>query len=133
MSDFVLDITVKQRAFGICRRVQQRTGQHSVRGKPTTSLSVLVIILVQGTTTNVLEIALNQAIVVGRYITSWLPENSIDVRCTGHDRATVVKDGGAGAGCRAWQSVTLVRKGMHLMGLGSSARWCRKAGCRHQA
>src|SRR5438128_6029881 len=137
MSDFVLDITVKQRAWvGIRARIHPEVLQHSVQGierRCTSRLWVLVINLVQGTTTNVLEIAHNQVIVVGRYTTTWwLPENSIDIHCTGHDRATLVRDVAAGAGCSRKLSVALVRKDMNLMGLGSSGRWCRKAGCRHQ-
>src|SRR5258708_15821824 len=135
MSDLGLDINVKQRAFEIrARRIQHGTGQMSVSGKCTIHLIVLAINLEQGTTTNVTEVALNQAIVVGRYTTTWwwLPENSVDVRCTGHDRATVVRDVGADAGCFRRLSVAPAVKDMHLMGLGSSGRCCRKAGCRHQ-
>src|SRR5258708_34833253 len=125
MSDFGLDITVKQRAFGIrARRIHQRTGQHSVRGKCTTRLSVLAINLEQGTTTNVVEVALNQGIVVGSYITRWLPENSIDICRTGHDRAIMVSyvAADAGAGCFRKLSVAPAVKDMYLMGLGSSGR-----------
>src|SRR6266567_3410915 len=134
MSDFGLDITVKQRAFGIrARRIHQRTGQHSVRGKSTTRLSVLAINLEQGTTTNVVKVALNQGIVVCSYITCWLPENSIDICRTSHDRALVVSDAGAaGDGCFRRLSVAPAVKDMNLMRWGSSGRWCRKAGCRHQ-
>src|SRR5258708_38403921 len=136
MSDLGLDINVKQRAFEIrARRIQHGTGQMSVSGKCTIHLIVLAINLEQGTTTNVTEVTLNQAIVVGRYTTTWwLPENSIDICRTGHDRATMVSDlaGGAGAGCSRKLSVAPAVKDMHLMGLGSSSRWCRKAGCRHQ-
>src|SRR5438477_6125222 len=127
MSDFFLDITIKQRAFGIRARIHPRTGQRSVRGKSTTRLCVLVINLVQGTPTNVTEVTLNQGIVVGRYITSWLPENSIYLCGTGHDRTIVVRDvvaagTGTSAGCFIRPSLTLVRKDMHLMGLDSSGR-----------
>src|SRR5260221_13096265 len=107
MSDFVLDIAGKQRTCGIrAHRIQQRSGQHSVSWKCFIRLWVLVINLVQGTTTNVTEVAPNQGIVVGSYITIWLPENSIDICRTGHDRAIVVSDaGGAGDGCSRKLSV----------------------------
>src|SRR3989442_2008 len=139
MSDFVLDITVKQRAWvGIRARIHPEVLQHSVQGierRCTTRLWVLAINLVQGTTTNVTEVTLNQAIVVGRYTTTWwLPENSIDIHCTGHDRAIMVSDviAGAGAGCSRKLSVAPAVKDMRLMGLGSSGRWCRQADCRRQ-
>src|ERR1700693_6459333 len=99
MSDFVLDITVEQRAFGIIASIHPRSEQHSVRGKSTTRLFVLIIIIVKGTTTNVVEVALNQGIVIGRNIICWLPENSIDVHCTGHDRTTIVNNVATGAAC----------------------------------
>src|SRR5581483_7015042 len=90
MTDFILDITIQQRIFGIGSRVNP--GCYKVfRGRELPiRLLVLGVVFVEARTVYVTKVALNQGVVATLHIVGWLPENRIHVRRATHYWATMV-------------------------------------------
>src|SRR6266550_6596376 len=92
VADFVLDITIQQRGSGICAAVYPGSCQVFSRRVATGRVMVLCVVVVEARTIHITKIALNQGIIVALNTSCWLPENSIDVRCSIHHRTTVVTE-----------------------------------------
>src|SRR5258706_2741126 len=91
MGDFILNVRVRKGSRWIVRSIYPGIAQDSILRTIATDLAILPVIAVKLGGANVTEVAQNQVIVRRTHERTWrFPEDSIDLRCIRHNRATVV-------------------------------------------
>src|SRR5437879_6175448 len=91
MGDLILNGRVRKGSRWIVRSICPRSAQDSILRTIATGVAILLVIVVKFGGANVTEVAQNQAIVRRTHERTWrFPEDSIDLRCIRHNRATVV-------------------------------------------